>query len=42
MASRGQVAYCAHQRAWFFVGQDSDIYYVDRLFKVKVLDCLKL
>ena len=34
MASTGQVAY--------FVGQDGDSSYVDKLLKQKVLDCLKL
>ena len=42
MATRGQVAYFAHQRAVVFVGQDGDISYVDKLLKVKVLDCLKV
>ena len=41
MAFRGYVAYFAHQRAGFFVGQDGDISHVDKLFKLKVLDCLK-
>ena len=42
MAFRGQVAYFAQQRAGLFVSQDGDISHVDKLFKGKVLDFLKL